>query len=593
MLKHALFLAFLSLTLIKYVSAGNGGLKSNTTTDIQMMLKKLNVLGSAMYIAAHPDDENTRLITYLAKKKLVDVAYLSLTRGDGGQNMIGTEKGELLGLIRTQELLAARRIDGGEQFFTRANDFGYSKTYEESLNIWDEEAVLGDMIFVIRKYRPDVLVTRFAPLHYNYPTHGHHSASAYLAEKAFDMAGDPKAYPEQLELVDVWQPKRLYWNTSTWFYRRTNTELDPTGKIQIDVGAYVPAIGLSCTEIAAESRSQHKSQGFGAAKNRGTEIEFLEFVKGDSASADLFEGIDLTWNRIKDGNDVGDLLKQAYEKFDPRNPTYILKYLLNAYKMLEGNKDARNKLDEIKQTVAAICGLHMETIAGGFSAVPGNEIELTTTLLNRSGIDIQLTDIRYAIKGAELNIEAGPLVFNHPYEIINSLSIPDEALLSQPYWLVDESEGIGMYTVNDQRLRGMPELPTALSTFVTWACLGGVIEKEKTASSPRSFKSTCAITGLEIQPFGTFKLNSPDTFFPHAFTCNNTSCGSWLAKMITFSFWLTVISGVVIRSRYNSPFTLSVHLYWKGNSKTISVSLIIRVTKVDNAVGNSGMPLSR
>ena len=558
-----------------------------------MMLKKLNVLGSAMYIAAHPDDENTRLITYLAKKKLVDVAYLSLTRGDGGQNMIGTEKGELLGLIRTQELLAARRIDGGEQFFTRANDFGYSKTYEESLNIWDEEAVLGDMIFVIRKYRPDVLVTRFAPLHYNYPTHGHHSASAYLAEKAFDMAGDPKAYPEQLELVDVWQPKRLYWNTSTWFYRRTNTELDPTGKIQIDVGAYVPAIGLSCTEIAAESRSQHKSQGFGAAKNRGTEIEFLEFVKGDSASADLFEGIDLTWNRIKDGNDVGDLLKQAYEKFDPRNPTYILKYLLNAYKMLEGNKDARNKLDEIKQTVAAICGLHMETIAGGFSAVPGNEIELTTTLLNRSGIDIQLTDIRYAIKGAELNIEAGPLVFNHPYEIINSLSIPDEALLSQPYWLVDESEGIGMYTVNDQRLRGMPELPTALSTFVTLM----IRDTEMVFELPFQYKWTDRVKGelyrdLITTPEITVNQKEKVIIFANQEPQEVLLQVKAWGKKVSGELSLNVPKGWI-----SNPVMAQVDLNERGEEAVFSFSITppkqAQVTKVDNAVGNSGMPLSR
>ncbi|MBD0277555.1 MAG: PIG-L family deacetylase, partial [Flavisolibacter sp.] len=152
---------------------------TKTSADIYQDLRRLNVLGSVLYIAAHPDDENTRLLTYLAKDKLYRTGYLSLTRGDGGQNLIGDEQGVELGLIRTQELLAARRIDGAEQFFTRAFDFGFSKGPEETFTKWDREKILSDVVWVIRKFQPDVIITRF-------PTtgeggHGQHTASAILA----------------------------------------------------------------------------------------------------------------------------------------------------------------------------------------------------------------------------------------------------------------------------------------------------------------------------------------------------------------------------------------------------------------------------
>ena len=515
-MKHFLWQTFLILaSLLKCTAAGNTSQQSHSTADIQMMLEKLNVLGSAMYIAAHPDDENTRLITYLAQKRLVDVSYLSLTRGDGGQNMIGTEIGELLGVIRTQELLSARRIDGGEQFFTRANDFGYSKTWEETLNIWDEEAVLSDMVFVIRKFKPDVLITRFAPLKYNYPTHGHHSASAYLSEKAFDMAGDPKAFPEQLKLVDVWQPKRLYWNTSTWFYRRTNTELDPAGKLQLDVGAYVPALGLSCTEIAAESRSQHKSQGFGAAKTRGTEIEYLEYVMGDSAASDLFEGIDLTWDKFEIGQEVGELLKQAYDEYDPKNPTAVLKNLLDAYKILEGNKSTLNKREDIKQAVAAICGLHMESIANAFSAVPGDEIELTTTIINRSQADVQVKNLTYSVKGLKDKNIRRQLDFNQPYESKDTLRLPDDIELSQPYWLMEEATNIGIYNIQNEELTGLPEAPVNLATLVALT-INGV---EMDFILPFQYKWTDRVKGelyrhFVITPRLTVNLKEKVIIFP-------------------------------------------------------------------------------
>ena len=253
-----------------------------TSADIYHALQKLNTLGSALYVAAHPDDENTRLISHLSNGQYINPAYLSLTRGDGGQNLIGTEIRELLGLIRTQELLAARRIDGGQQYFSRANDFGYSKNPTETQQIWDREAVMADMVWTIRKHRPDIIVNRFSH-NSGRRTHGHHTSSAQLSVEVFDLAADPNAFPEQLKYVEVWQPKRLFFNTSWWFYggRDKFAAADKSNMSAVDAGLYYPLKGKSNNEIAAESRSMHKSQGFGSIGSRGEQMEYLDFIKGE------------------------------------------------------------------------------------------------------------------------------------------------------------------------------------------------------------------------------------------------------------------------------------------------------------------------
>ena len=262
---------------------------------MQMQIKKLNVVGSVLYIAAHPDDENTRLIAYLANEKLVQTAYLSLTRGDGGQNLIGSELNESLGVIRTQELLQARRADGGKQFFSRAVDFGFSKNPDETFKIWDKEDLLSDTVWIIRKLRPDIIITSFN----TEPgiTHGHHTASAIIAHEAFDAAADNTRFPEQLMHVDVWQPKRLLWNTSAFVFQ--NEDYKTEDKIKIDAGVFNPFLGKSYGELAAESRSKHRSQGMGIASTRGETFEYLHHEKGHLPKNDIFDGIDLSWNRVE------------------------------------------------------------------------------------------------------------------------------------------------------------------------------------------------------------------------------------------------------------------------------------------------------
>src|SRR3954454_7323931 len=241
-----------------------------SSADIYLQIKKLNVLGSVLYVAAHPDDENTRLLAYFAKEKLYRTGYLSLTRGDGGQNLIGNEQGIELGLIRTQELLSARRIDGAEQFFSRAFDFGFSKSTEEALKIWNKEKILSDVVWVIRKFQPDVIITRFPGD--ERAGHGHHQASEILAKEAFIAAADSTKFPEQFKYgLRPWQAKRILWNTFNFGGNNTTSE----NQFKMDVGVYNSLLGKSYGEIASESRSQHKSQAFCIARQRGLTFEYF------------------------------------------------------------------------------------------------------------------------------------------------------------------------------------------------------------------------------------------------------------------------------------------------------------------------------
>src|SRR6187431_2199187 len=312
----------LILTAILSISLFAQSPQTWSSADIYLQIKKLKVLGSVLYIAAHPDDENTRLLAWLAKDRLYRTGYLSLTRGDGGQNLIGDEQGIDLGLIRTQELLAARRIDGAEQFFTRAFDFGFSKNPEETFTKWDKEKILSDVVWVIRKFQPDIIITRF-------PTtgeggHGHHTASGILANEAFAAAADPTRFVDQLKYVQPWQVKRVLWNTFN--FGGTNTQSDTQYKLE--VGGYNPLLGKSYGEIAAESRSQHKSQGFGVPAGRGEAMEFFTATKGNQPKNDLLEEIDLSWKKVNGGEAIEKMVNDISASFDFLHPENSVKGLV-------------------------------------------------------------------------------------------------------------------------------------------------------------------------------------------------------------------------------------------------------------------------
>jgi LmbE family N-acetylglucosaminyl deacetylase len=436
--------------------------------ETELALRQLGVTGSVLYVGAHPDDENTALLAYLARGRGVRTAYLSLTRGDGGQNLLGTEKGEMLGLVRTQELLAARRIDGAEQFFTRAIDFGFSKSPAEAMRIWGHDEVLSDVVWIIRRFRPDVIITRF-------PTtgeggHGHHTASAILAGEAFDAAGDPARFPEQLKYVEVWKPKRLLWNSFN--FRPGEKPKDADKLLSVDVGEYSRLLGKSYTEIAAESRTMHKSQGQGTPSRRGSALNYFAHIKGEPATKDIFDGVDLTWHRIRNGDAVGQLLAEAAQKYDAANPQASLPLLIRAYTLLTGMETSKipadpwvyEKRDKVGEVIRACAGLFVEATASEPYVTPGGQVKITTTLVNRSDFPLRLIDLGPI--GSKPTEASAELKNNQPVTQEITQTTPTD--YSQPYWLREEP-GKGLFTVKDQTLIGTPENAPPLDLYISIA----------------------------------------------------------------------------------------------------------------------------
>ena len=433
-----------------------------TSNEIYEKIQKLNFLGTALYIAAHPDDENTRLIAYLANTIKARTGYLSLTRGDGGQNLIGSEIRELLGVIRTQELLAARNIDGGEQFFTRANDFGYSKHPDETLEIWNKEKVLSDVVWAIRTFKPDVIINRF---NHETPgtTHGHHTSSAMLSVEAFELANDSTQFTPQLKNTNIWQPKRLFYNASSWFYKDNAAfEAASKGLMKFDIGEYYPQKGLSNNEMASIASSQHLSQGFGRVSARGSQNEYLKFLKGDSLQdkKDIFSGINTTWNRINGGGKIGDILYDIEENFDFRNPSKHIAKLLEAYQKIELLEDEhwRNlKKKQILEIIEASAGLYLEASAESNKGTPNSNIKVDFEVLNRSDVTMTLASITSTIDG-ETFVKQQAIKNNQEINFTQNIKLSVDEY-SDPYWLRKPAK-LGMYTVDDPLLIGKPETPS-------------------------------------------------------------------------------------------------------------------------------------
>ncbi|NQX85595.1 MAG: PIG-L family deacetylase [Flavobacteriaceae bacterium] len=432
-----------------------------TSSQIYEAVQKLNFLGSVLYVAAHPDDENTRLIAYMSNHIKARTAYLSLTRGSGGQNLIGPEISALLGVIRTQELLAARRVDGGEQFFSRAKDFGYSKHPDETHNIWDKDSVLADVVWTIRNFKPDVIINRFD---HRTPgrTHGHHTSSAMLSLEAFEKSNDPNSYSYQLNSTEIWQPKRIFFNTSWWFYgsQKKFKKADKSNMLHFDVGVYYPQKGLSNNELAAIASSQHLCQGFGRLTTRGTQKEYVEFLKGDPPkNNDIFDGIDTTWNRLKGGNSIATILKEVENNFNFKDPSIHLPQLIAAYKHIENleNKHWKNiKKTQILKIIEACAGLYLEATTPNPTATPNTKIKLHIEALNRSNAAITLTSITSQIDGMTFD-KTLVLPFNQKQSFSEQITLKNIDY-STPYWLSKKGT-LGMYKVEHMDWIGQPETP--------------------------------------------------------------------------------------------------------------------------------------
>jgi LmbE family N-acetylglucosaminyl deacetylase len=454
--------AFLVFLISIQISFAQQPQKPNSV-EIYNQIRKLNFLGSVLYIAAHPDDENTRLISYLSNEVNARTGYLSLTRGDGGQNLIGSQLRELLGVIRTQELIEARKIDGGEQFFSRANDFGYSKNPDETLKIWDKDKVLADVIWTIRKFQPDVIINRFD---HRSPgtTHGHHTSSAMLSVESFDLSNNTKIYPEQLKYVTPWQVKRQFFNTSWWFYG-SQEKFDAANKSKfttLQTGVYYSGIGKSNQEIAALSRSRHQSQGFGSTGSRGDESEYLELINGEIPQNrnDLFDGIDTSWNRVKNGKPIGELISKIIANYNFSNPSASIPDLVKAYSMIQDLEDTHwkdIKSDAIKNIIASSSGLYLEAVAEEQEATPGNTIKLNLEVINRCSIEMQLTGLTSLPDNITTIKKSFILKNNIDQRLKLEIQLPDTIEYTQPYWL-KEKASVGMYTVSNQENIGLPDI---------------------------------------------------------------------------------------------------------------------------------------
>ena len=530
--------------LISLIAFAQAPQKLNSV-EIYEQVQKLNFLGKVLYVAAHPDDENTKLITYFSNHYHAQTAYLSLTRGDGGQNLIGTELREKLGAIRTQELLAARRIDGGEQFFTRANDFGFSKEPNETFAIWNKNEVIEDVIQVIETFRPDIIVNRFS---HNTPgtTHGHHTASAMLSLEAYDLV--------------KYKPKRIFFNTSWWFYgsQEAFDAADKSKLLAINSNVFYPLKGKSNNEIAALSRSQHKCQGFGTLGSRGDEIEYLELLKGDLPSnTNLFEGIDTSWNRVKGGNEIGKILYEIEKNFNFGNPSVHIPNLIKAYDLIQNLEDSHWKEIKSKQIIKIIeacSGLFMEAVADTETTTKDSNFNINIEVINRSQSNAKLI----SVKALQLPLETKNAVLKNNEKTsfqFKNVIIGENVDYSNLFWL-KEKQTEGMYRVSDKSIRILPEVSSNFPVVFTIEIEGKTIE---------FVKNIC------------YKFNNPDdgeTYVP--FTVLPSVTSSIEPKVVIFNATQPKEITVVVKAHkanISGKLSLDIPADWKVSPNEISFEI--------------------
>ncbi len=472
------------------------------SAQIDQALHRLANTGSVLMIAAHPDDENTALLAYFARGLCVRTGYLSMTRGEGGQNLLGPEQGDALGVIRTEELLAARRIDGAEQYFTRAIDFGFSKTAAETLEKWGRDRALSDVVRVIRRFRPDVIVLRFSGTPRD--GHGQHQASAILGKEAFSAAADPKRFPD---CGPPWQAKRIVWNMFA-FTKEMQEETEKTpGRITVDTGAFNPVLGHSYMEIAGMSRSQHKSQGMGAPERRGTFPESMVVVAGAPAKTSIFDDVDVTWNRVPGGAHAGELINQALREYQPEHPETIVPLLAEAKRAIPEGDDPLlvRKRGDIDEAIALCAGLWVDATADKYAVVPGGKVKLTWTAVDRGPLKV----VRVAAKPFEL----GP---NKPFSDSTEATIDPATPWSQPYWLQQPKDG-DSYAVADPSLIGQAENPPVFEEHLKFEIDGTPIELDR----PVVYRWVDRTIGERWRPVAVvppvaISLHEPSAIFPNA-----------------------------------------------------------------------------
>ena len=470
---------------------------SQNSSEIYSKLEKLNVLGSLLHVGAHPDDENTNLISYFSNKYNVETTYLSLTRGDGGQNLIGSELKDELGVIRTQELLAARKVDGANQLFTSAKDFGYSRNPEETLRIWNKKKLLDEIVSHIRTIQPDIIINRFDH-RTSGRTHGHHTSSAILSDKAFDLAANKNEFRDQLNSLSTWEPKRLFLNVS-WFFYGSQDNFSRVNKkdfIKFDYGEYNALRGKTYEEISAESRSQHKSQGFGRSANPGgPKWGYLELIKGNNIdSNNPFEGIDISWNRIKGGKKIDELIKNLLDNFDFKTPEKNVSALINIYNNIEKLDDSywkNKKINDLKEIIIECLGLNIQLNSTNMLGTPNNSETFTLKIVNPSHVDVLIKNIKTNERDIPIN-----LILSNNNLLEKKVKINTNDGITTPYWLTSEGD-LGMFNVKNDKNNGLPETQPSISANINIEINGSQINLIKYPF----YRFTDPINGEVIIPF--------------------------------------------------------------------------------------------
>lgn len=425
-------------------------------TQIYHELNQLKHLTNVLYFAAHPDDENTRMLAWLVNDQHIPTAYLSLTRGDGGQNILGPHLGPSLGLIRTHELLEARKLDGAGQFFTRAVDFGYSKTAEETFRHWDEDQLTHDAVWVIRNFKPDVIICRFPPD--ERAGHGQHAASAIIAHKAFNAAGDNKTYPEQLKRVNAWQPKRILFNAYRFGSRNTTNE----EQYKEDVGQYNSLLGMGYGELAGISRSIHRSQGAGTRSVPGVQTEYFDLVDGDPLDKSLFDGIDISWGRVgrKDISKEIDNIIASYEFTHPEKSLPALLDLYKKVKEVKGNPWKQQKINELKQLILHTSGFMAEMYTDKAEVIQREEVAFDVNVITRAGATpVKLLNFKCLGKDTSCNVT---MPEDQLVSFSKQVTIPIDAAYTEPYWLTGAQPDPAHYPIPKQEYIGLPKTPNKL-----------------------------------------------------------------------------------------------------------------------------------
>ncbi len=565
---HIFFLSILLLTNFNSYSQ-----KNITSSQIYHKIEKLNTLGTVLYLAAHPDDENTRLISYFANHHHLDTYYLSLTRGDGGQNLIGTETGPLLGILRTQELLSARRIDNGGQRFTRALDFGYSKTADETIRIWDEDKVKHDIIWTVRNLKPDIIINRFDH-ESNGKTHGHHTASAMLSYELFDKYGDSNSFPEQLNYVSTWQPSTLYFNTSWWFYGGKDKfkAADKSDLIGVDIGSYYPSLGYSNNEIAALSRSQHKCQGFGSTGSRGTHIEYLKYLKGSRASSkmDVTQGFDFSWSRIKNGQQIGDKIKTILNSFDLKKPEASIPSLIEVAKLIEKIEDNHwrsKKKNEVDEIISDCLGLYASFITDRPNATRGEQVNCSVELTKRLPYPLYLNS--FAINNISQELSQEKIEDNISFNREVKIGINKSMEYTSPYWL-QKTPSLGVYNVDSLTLIGLPNTKAPYSVKFNLEVDGYSFTVERELQ----YRSNHPEKGEVNERFNILPKATMD-FKNNVYIFSNTKSKKIIVEVFTHKDSLNGLLKLQINNGWKvTPAEQNISLIGKGQSKLIEFEVI-------------------